>query len=83
MGHISCQRPYNCSQEHVCQSNNERKAESSCAAVKITAESGPCFISCIKLQLSTEDSFLLHMNVGGGLGTNKFKSHSIVNSGQM
>ena len=72
MGHISSQRPYNCSQEHVCP-NLEHKTESSCAAVNIIAESRHCFISCINMQLSIQESFLLQVNVGGGLGTNKSK----------
>ena len=62
----------------ACLSNNERKTEFSCAAVNITAESRYCFISCINIQLSIEESFLLQVNVGGGLGTNKSKSHTIV-----
>ena len=62
----------------ACLSNNERKTESSCAAVNITAESTHCFISCINKQLSIEESFLLQVNAGGGLGTSKSKSHTIV-----
>ena len=52
--------------------------QSSCAAVNITAESRQCFISCINIQLSIDEGFLLQANVGGGLGTNKSKSHSKV-----
>ena len=62
----------------ACLSHNERKTESSCAAVNITAESRYCFISCVNIQLSIDESFLLQVNVGGGLGTNKSKSHTIV-----
>ena len=54
-------------------SNNERKRESSCAAVNITVESRCCFISCINIQLSIEESFLLQVNVGGGLGTKEIQ----------
>ena len=31
------------------------------------------FISCINIQLSIEESFLLQMNVGGGLGKKKIQ----------
>ena len=62
----------------ACLSNNECKTESSCATVNITAESRHCFISRINIQLSIAESFLLQVNVGGGLGTNKSKSHTIV-----
>ena len=54
----------------ACLSNNECKTESSCLAVNIIAESRYCFISCIDIQLSIQESFLLQVNVGGGLGTN-------------
>ena len=62
----------------LCLPNNEHKTESSCVAVNIIAESRYSFISCINIQLSIEESFLLQVNVGGGLGTNKSKSHMIV-----
>ena len=62
----------------ACLSKKERNIESSCAAVNITVESRHCFISCINIKLSIEESFLLQMNVASGLGTNKSKSHTIV-----
>ena len=55
----------------ACLSNSEHKIESSCLAVNIIDGSRHCFISCTRLQLSTERKFLLQMNDGGCFGTNK------------
>jgi len=54
-------------------SNSERKNMTSCLAVNVLDMSRHCVMSCTRLQLSTKRQFLLQMNDGFCLGTNKSK----------